>query len=172
MDFFEVIKKRRSIRSFQEKGIEQDKIDVILEAANAAPSAGDLQAFEIYLVRSEIKLRDLVYAALAQHFIAEAPIALVFCVHPRRSSIKYGARGIELYCIQDATISCTYAQLAATALGLGSVWVGAFDDDMVLEVIGAPESLRPVAILSIGYPAESPTTTPRRGIKNIVHEVK
>lgn len=171
MDFFEVIRERRSVRVFQEKGVEEEKIKAIIEAANAAPSAGDLQAYEIYFTRSVTKRRDLVQAALAQEFIAEAPVAIIFCANPRRSAMKYGDRGAELYSIQDATIACAYAQLTATALGLGAVWVGAFNDTKVLHVIGAPHTLKPVAILCIGYPAESPAPTPRRGIKDLVHEV-
>lgn len=172
MDFFEVIEKRRSIRTFQEMSVEEEKIRTILQAANDAPSAGDLQAYEIYIVRSEHKLKDLAFAALSQFFIAEAPLALVFCAHPRRSSIKYGDRGSDLYCVQDATIACAYAQLAVTALGLGCVWVGAFDDERVLRIIGASDNLKPVSVLPIGYPAESPPSTPRRGVNRIAHEVK
>lgn len=171
MDFFEVIDKRRSIRAFLERPVEDDKIKAILEAANSAPSAGDLQAFEIFIVRSEAKLRELAGAAMDQYFITEAPLALVFCAHPARSLMKYGMRGAELYCLQDATISCAYAQLAAAALDLGSVWVGAFEDDMVIQIIGAHDNLRPVAILPIGYPAETPPSTPRRGIRSLVHNV-
>lgn len=172
MDFFEVINRRRSIRAFQEKAVEEEMIKAIIEAANAAPSAGDLQAYEVYLVQAEAKLHELADAAFDQYFIAGAPVALVFCAHPRRSAIKYGSRGQELYCIQDATIACAYAQLAVTALGLGCVWVGAFDDGRVLQIIGAPDSLKPIAILPVGYPAESPPVTPRRGVKSIVHEVR
>ncbi|MDD5434911.1 MAG: nitroreductase family protein [Nitrospira sp.] len=102
MDFFEVIDKRRSVRAFLEEPVEDVKVKAILEAANAAPSAGDLQAVEIYILRSEEKLRELAQAALGQYFIAEAPLALIFCAHPARSLIKYGMRGAELYCIQDA----------------------------------------------------------------------
>ena len=105
MEFFKVIDKRRSIRAFQEKPVEEDKVKVILEAANSAPSAGDLQAVEIYIVRSEEKLRELAQAALDQYFIAVAPVALVFCANPARSLMKYGMRGAELYCLQDATIA-------------------------------------------------------------------
>ena len=171
MDLFEVIKRRRSVRAFEKRVIEEEKINVILEACNAAPSAGDLQAYEIYLIRSEEKLRELAQAALGQDFIAGAAFALAFCAHPRRSAIKYGNRGSELYCIQDATIASAYAQLAATALGLGCVWVGAFDDSKVLQVIGASETLKPIAIIPIGYPAELPEATPRRGVNRLVHKV-
>ena len=171
MDLFEVIKKRRSVRAFEKRVIEEEKINVILEACNAAPSAGNLQAYEIYLIRSEEKLRELAQAALGQDFIAGADFALVFCAHPRRSAIKYGNRGSELYCVQDATIASAYAQLAATALGLGCVWVGAFDDARGLQVIGAPQALRPIAIIPMGYSAELPQATPRRGVNRLIHKV-
>ena len=171
MDLFETIKRRHSVRAFEKRAVEEEKINAILEACNAAPSAGYLQAYEIYLIRSEEKLRELAQAALDQDFIAGAALALVFCAHPRRSAIKYGSRGSELYCIQDATIAGAYAQLGATALGLGCVWVGAFDDAKVLHSIGAPHALKPIAIIPIGYPAELPQATPRRGVNRLVHKV-
>ena len=171
MDLFATIKRRRSVRAFEKRTVEEEKINAILEACNAAPSAGDLQAYEIYLIRSEEKLTELAQAALGQDFIAGAVFALVFCAHPRRSAIKYGSRGSELYCIQDATIASAYAQLAATALGLGCVWVGAFDDAKVLQSIGAPANLKPIAIIPMGYPAELPQATPRRGVNRLVHKV-
>lgn len=77
-------------------------------------------------------------------------------------------RGSELYCLQDATIVTAYAQLAATALGLASTWVGAFDEEAVAKVVEAPRSKRPIAILPIGYGGETPEITPRRRIGEIV----
>lgn len=101
-------------------------------------------------------------AAGNQECVAAAPPALVFCAHPARSAPRYGERGKHLHALQDATIACTFAVLAATALGLGSVWVGAFDEDAVARVITAPKTVIPVAILPIGYAAEKPASTPRR----------
>jgi nitroreductase len=74
-----------------------------------------------------------------------------------------------LYCLQDATIACTFAHLAAVALGLASVWVGAFDDEGVRQAIGVGDNLLPVAILSIGYPGEQPKSTSRRSLSDLVH---
>jgi nitroreductase len=99
------------------------------------------------MVQDEKKKRELALASLAQSFVAEAPIVLVFCADPEASGKKYGKRGRSLYSIQDATIAASYAQLAATALGLASCWVGAFDDEEVLKVLGNPEGLFPVAII-------------------------
>ncbi|MGE5569661.1 MAG: nitroreductase family protein [Rhodospirillales bacterium] len=171
MDFFDALQSRRSIRNFSDRPVEQDKVQAILEAANSAPSAGNLQAYEIYLVTRIEDRSKLARAALEQWFVAEAPIALVFCANPQRSAQRYGKRGTDLYAVQDATIACTSAMLAATALGLATVWVGAFDDDSVRRAIKAPSGVTPVAILPIGYAAESPEKTPRRPLTELVHEV-
>lgn len=171
MDFFEVVKKRHSIRAFARTPVEPEKLQAILEAANRAPSAGNLQGYEIYLVKKETQRVALARAAGNQDFVAWAPAVLVFCAHPARSSPRYGQRGVKLYALQDATIACTFAMLAATALGLATVWVGAFDDDAVGRVVGVPQGIVPVAILPIGYAAEKPELTSRRRLHDLVHEV-
>jgi nitroreductase len=171
MDFFDIVEARRSVRAFRPAAVEPEKLAAILKAANDAPSAGNLQAYEVYLARKQSDRRALAAAAWDQDFIAQAPLALVFCADPERSAGKYGQRGVRLYAVQDATIACAFAMLAATALGLASVWVGAFDHREVHRAIHAPESVVPVAILPIGYAAERPEHTPRRSITNLVHEL-
>ncbi|MFH1573847.1 MAG: nitroreductase family protein [Acidobacteriota bacterium] len=171
MDFFEVVAKRQSVRSYAEYAVEKEKLDGILAAANEAPSAGNLQAYEIFVARKREHLAALAAAALSQDFIARAPAALVFCAHPARAAGRYGERGMRLYALQDATIACTYAMLAATALGLATVWIGAFNDDAVRRVLRVPEDILPAAILAIGYAAEKPLRTPRRLIDDLVHEL-
>jgi nitroreductase len=172
MEFFDVIRNRHSIRTFIDQPVEAEKLQQILETANLAPSAGNLQAYEIYVV-TDLKKRDgLSCAALAQEYIAKAPVALVFCTHPELTEGKYTERGTRLYTVQDATIACTFAMLAATNLGLGSVWVGTFDEKVVRMIIGAGESQVPVVILSIGYPGEFPEQHPRRPLEQLAHWVK
>lgn len=170
MEFFDVVKARRSIRSFTPAPVEDEKLQQILEAANRAPSAGNLQAYEIRVVKSLPRKTSLARAALDQEFVANAPVVLVFCAHPARSEWRYHERGVRLYSLQDATIACAFATLAATALGLASVWVGAFDDEAVRRVIDAPLGILPVAILPIGYSAEKPRPFTRRQLSEFVHE--
>lgn len=167
MELVELLKMRRSIRAFQPRGVEPEKIRAILEAANIAPSAGDLQAYEIVVVTDPAIRAALTEAAHHQPCMDAAPVHLVFFANPARSAPKYGCRGIELYCIQDASIACAYAQLRASDLGLGTVWVGSFEDADVRAAVGAHEKLLPVAILPVGYPAESPAPTPRRSIEDL-----
>ncbi|MBN2548583.1 MAG: nitroreductase family protein [Anaerolineales bacterium] len=176
MEFADLIKERRSIRMFTPQPVEAEKLEAILNAANIAPSAGNLQAYEIYVVTQPEQRAALALAALNQNFIAQAPVALVFCSHPVRNMPKYGRRGEGLYALQDATIACTYAMLAAADQGLGSVWVGAFNDEAVTWVIQPGADLRsagprPVVILSIGYAGESPPPRLRRPLTDLVHRL-
>lgn len=170
MDFFELIKARRSVRAYQNRPVEEEKIAQILSAARQAPSAGNLQAYVILVVRSSVAKQALARAALNQDFLTQAPVVLAFFAHQQLSAAKYRKRGAELYSLQDATIACAYAQLAATELGLGTVWVGAFDDDAVKRVLKAQADWRPAALLPIGYPAESPGPTPRRPLDELAKE--
>jgi len=172
MEFTEVIRNRHSIRTFTDQPVEAEKLQQILETANLAPSAGNLQAYEIYVVTNAKKRDGLSCAALAQEYVAVAPVALVFCTHPELTEGRYTERGTRLYTVQDATIACTFAMLAATNLGLGSVWVGTFDEKVVRLIIGAPDSQVPVVILSIGYPGEYPEQHPRRPLEQLAHWVK
>ena len=171
MEFFDVLNARHSIRAYAKTPVEDEKLDRILETINGAPSAGNLQAFEVYAVTTGDDRAKLADAALEQDFVAQAPVVLVFCAHAARSAEQYGVRGTGLYCLQDATIACTFAMLAATALDLSSVWVGAFRENIVRRIIHAPETHRPVAMLPIGYPAEAARIRPRRALRDLVHRL-
>jgi nitroreductase len=172
MDIFEAFSKRRSIRAFTDQPVTDDALKQILEAVNRAPSAGNLQAFDIYKVTNSECKEALMRASHNQEFLVQAAVVLVFCATPTRSADRYNERGETLYCIQDATIACTFAMLAATALGLGSVWVGAFDEESVHKIIGAEPDQRPIAMLPLGYPNESPRYRRRRALEDIVHTVE
>ena len=171
MDLFDVFAKRHSIRAFSEQPVTDDVLRQILESVNRAPSAGNLQAFDIYQVTKEEHKKAIMHASYDQEFLVQAPVVLVFCAVPSCSAVRYTERGETLYCIQDATIACTFAMLAATALGLGSVWVGAFDEEAVHKIIGAESGHRPVAMLPIGYPNAAPRIRPRRALEDIVHRI-
>jgi len=168
MEFAELLHARRSVRSFEQRPIEAAKLKTILELTNLAPSAGNLQAYEIYQV-SASKVRAALAHAANQPFVAQAPLTLVFFANPGRSARKFGTRGRSLYAIQDATIAATYAMLAIGTVGLGTVWVGAFDDAGVTRAVNAPDDWIPVAMLPIGYAAEAPAPTERRNLDELVH---
>lgn len=168
-DFFQTVRHRHSVRKYQpDMPVENEKLHAILETACSAPSAGDLQSYRIFVERSPERLQALQQAAHNQAFIAEAPVCLVFCSEPARSAERFGERGRTLYAIQDATIAASYAQLAIVAAGLGSTWVGDFDEQAVRELLDLPATLLPVTLMSLGYAAEWPEPTPRRPLDEVV----
>ena len=171
MEFFDVIAARHSVRAYADRLIETEKLNSVLESVNRAPSAGNLQAYEIYLVQDKAKQMEIAAVAYAQEFLVQAPLLLVFCAHADRSAERYGKRGISLYCLQDATIACTFAMLSAQAMGLSTVWVGAFNEGEVSRIINAPQAHRPVAILPIGYADGEPRVRERRPLSEIIHRV-
>ncbi|MGQ9589484.1 MAG: nitroreductase family protein [Planctomycetota bacterium] len=168
MEFFDVVRARRSIRAYEKRDVEPEKLEKILACANAAPSAGNLQGYAILVVRDEAQRKALRRASLDQPQLTEAPVVLAFVRDAARSGRKYGRRGETLYSLQDATIACAYAQLAATALGLATCWIGAYDDAEVSRILGLSKGLVPVALLPVGYAAESPAPTPRRALDDLV----
>jgi nitroreductase len=171
MEFFDLIRQRHSIRAFDDRrGLEQDKLEAILNAARSAPSAGNLQSYEVYVVKQVRQRAALAKAACAQGHVLVAPVSLVFCAHAARGVEKFGERA-NFYSIQDATIACAFALLAACDLKLATVWVGSFDPDAVRQVIGAPADQFPTSILPLGYPDGEPEVKERRSFEDIVHFV-
>lgn len=160
---------RRSIRAFLDRDISEEDVEILVEAACWAPSAGNRQPWEFVVVRDEANKRSLAEAAYGQSFIAEAPVVFVVCADPGRSASRYGRRGTELYCIQDTAAAVQNLLLTAKANGLGSCWVGAFDESRAAEAVGAPRGVRPVAIVPVGHPAERPPPRPRRRLSEVIH---
>ncbi len=134
------------------------------------PEVPNLQAYEIYAVSDPQVREALARAAYEQMFVAQAPVALVFCTHAGRAR-KYGERGSALYAIQDATIAAAYAQLAAVSVGLATCWVGAFDEAKAATALRLPSGERPIVILPLGRAAEQPERNARRTLEDLVHRV-
>ncbi|MCX6768372.1 MAG: nitroreductase family protein [Candidatus Micrarchaeota archaeon] len=166
MEYFDLIKTRRSRRAFKPKPLTEQQINSIVEAANLAPSAGNLQSFSFYLVKEKKAKEKLAEAAFGQGFISEAPAVFVFFAKAPVSSKKYGERG-KLYATIDAAVSAAYAQLAVETLGLGTVWVGAFNEEKVKALLN--EDGLPICLLPVGYPNDNPEKHPRQNrLKKVV----
>jgi nitroreductase len=168
MNFEDVLQGRRSVRRYKEDPVPEDKISDLLEAAETAPSAGNLRAREYFVVTRPDLRTMLSVAAYGQGHVATAPVLIVVCADPIHSGRRYGDRG-QLYSIQDAAAATTCLLLAAQDMGLGACWTGAFDDDMVKEILKLPDRLVPTAIVSLGWPDEKPSPPPRRKMEDIVH---
>lgn len=165
-DLFAVMAKRRSTRKFSDKPVETIKIDKVIAAADTAPTAGNYQGFEIFYIKSPEKKKLLVQACNKQPYV-DAPVVLVFCKNPSRVKFDFSEYILKKFAIQDATLAAGYSQLAAQALGLSSIWIGMFDEQKVMDIIGT--NLVPSSVLCIGYPKQTKFPKPRRNLKDLVH---
>jgi nitroreductase len=157
VDFWQVVQARQSVRAFdQERDVPSEAVTKLLEAAIRAPSAGNCQPWQFFVVRNEDTKRDLARAALDQWFLSEAPVVIVVCTDPERSARRYGDRGRQLYSLQDTAAAIENLLLAVAASGLGACWVGAFDEGAAAGALDLDRRLRPVAIIPIGYPVKHP----------------
>lgn len=147
----EVFKKRHSVRSFQKKEVSPEQMEEILKAFDSAPSAGNLKAREVMIIKDQKTKAQLASAAYSQDFIKEAPLVLVIFALPEKSALKYGERGYSLYALEDATIAGAFAWLEAVNQGLSACWVGAFDEEKVRKILQKPPAFRPIVIMPLGY---------------------
>lgn len=163
MDLFEAISARRSIRQFDTtKDVDEETVNKILNAAIYAPSAGNGQSWHFFVIRDDGIKHKLATEAGHQLFIGQAPVAIVVCTDLEKAEKGYGTRGSELYSLQETAAAIQNMLLSVTALGLGSCWVGAFDEERAREILDLPANLRPVAIVPIGTPAEPAKRVPPR----------
>jgi nitroreductase len=157
MNIFESIISWRPAKKFENKHIDDKLVGVMLHMATHAVSAGNIQEWQFIVVRDNEIKKKLCAAALDQKQIIEAPIDIVVCADLEKANLRYSTRGEVFYSIQDTAAAVQIIILTANALGLGSDWIKAFDEDRVRTVIELPHNLRPVAIIPIGYAVEEAT---------------
>jgi len=167
-DFFGFLTSRTSVREYESEPLTADEIDYILSCASTAPSAGNLEAWDVVVVSDEDGRLELADASFAQAHVEKAAVIFVVCANYVRSMSRYGERGI-LYAVEDATIACTYMMLAAHAKNLQSCWTGAFDEEEVREILQLPQHVRPIALLTVGTGHPSGNLAPRMPIGEHVH---
>jgi nitroreductase len=167
MEFQQVLKDRRSVRRYENRPVPREIISKLIDAAEAAPSAGNLRARKYVVIARKETARALAMAAYGQSQVEAAPLLIVVCADVDRSSSRYGDRG-SLFAIQDADAATMCILLAAHEAGLGTCWNGAFDDQIVREVLALEENVLPVAIVSVGWPAERPHMPKGREMEEMV----
>jgi nitroreductase len=143
MDVFEAIKLRRSVRAYEPIPVAKDKIEKILEAARLAPSAKNVQPWYFVVVTDAEKKEKIARSGRFAGFLKEAPVVIVGCGDSRASPKWH---------VVDVSIAMQNMVLAATAEGLGTCWVGSFDEGLVKEILKVPEHYKVVALLAVGYP--------------------
>ena len=167
-NLFNVMLSRRSQRKFENRDVEEWKLEMIFAAADTAPTAGGFQGFEIYHVKNQQAKLKLVDAANNQPYV-NAPVVLVFVMNPERIRMNFPSNIIKKFSQQDATLAASYSQLAAHALGLSSIWIGMLDESKVMDALQT--SFVPSSILCIGYPLKMLQPKPKRNLKDLIHEL-
>lgn len=167
-NIFNVMLNRRSQRKFENRDVEEWKLEMIFAAADTAPTAGGFQGFEIYHIKNQEIKDKLVEAANNQPYV-NAPVVLVFCMNPNRIKLNFPPETIRKFSQQDATLAAAYSQLAAHALGLSSIWIGMLDENKIREVLST--ELSPSSILCAGYPVKMLVPKPKRNLKDLIHEI-
>ena len=169
MNVFEAIRTRKSVRTYLDKPIEREKLEKVLEAARIAPSAGNRQEWRIIVVTDGARRRELADKATKHTFVGEAPAILVWCAEDVDYVMPCGLHSFPI----DLAIAIDHATLAAVEEGLGTCWIGGFDEGAVKEILCIPQDVRVVELLPIGYPADgSPVAKTRLEISQIVRYEK
>jgi nitroreductase len=170
MDFERVVKKRKMIREYQQdRQIPIEVINKLLKNAHSSPSAGHTQVQEYIVVIDPITKRKLCEASLGQSQVENASVLIVVCSNTTRSVNRYGKRGTEFYSVIDGAFASMMILLSAVNEGIGASFVGAFEDNRVMKILGLPVHVKPIGIIALGYPAEKPERFERKELNNLVH---
>ena len=164
MEFLELAKKRYSCRDYKTDPVEDDKLQQILEAARLAPTACNLQPFQLVVVHTkgrEAELRRIYNSS----WFTQAPLIVCACGIPSES---WKRRDGKSYYEVDVTIAMDHLILAAANLGLGTCWIGDFNPDSAHEILGLPDDVEPIAFTPLGYPADRPGHKSRKSLNEIV----
>jgi len=168
MEFLELIKKRYSVRAYKADPVEQEKIDKILEAANLAPTAANRQPFKILVIHTENRKEEM-KQIYRRDWFSQAPIVLGICSIPDKAWVRRDGKN---YADIDATIVMDHIILAATDLGLGTCWIGAFDPDAAKRILKLEEGWEPIAFTPLGYPEAQEVKKVRKNLNELVITIK
>jgi len=164
MDVFTAISQRSSVRAYKPTHVEEDKLRKILEAARLSPSASNRQDWKFVVVKNRETKKKLAQAAFGQSFIGEAPVVIVACGTEPKAMMACGQPTHTV----NVSIACTYMILEAYELGLGTCWIGAFNENEVKEILNIPRHVRAVAMTPVGYPDEPPSKKSRKSLDQII----
>lgn len=179
MELFEAIQTRRSVRKFSDRPVEEEKLQQILEAIRIAPSWANMQCWKFVVVKdnavkatiSELSYVESFFAPKgykvnpAKKALAEAPVVIIACADPSKSGVLWD----QTYYMTDLGIACQNLWLAAHGLGLGTVFVGVYDEAKLKELLHIPQEIRVVGLFPVGYPLEQKAGgTPRKPLSETV----
>ena len=157
VDLFEAIYTRRSVRRFLSVPVEFDKVVEVVRAGAYAPCSGNLQNWKFIVETGQDRIKELYHYTLEQEAFLTATVAIIVVAETEIAERFYGLRGKRLYAVQNCAAAAENMLLAAHALGLGAVWIGAFDENKINEMYQIPGNARAQMIILLGYPDEKPT---------------
>lgn len=166
MTILEIMRRRQSIRKYQATPVPEDVLARVLEAARMAPSGKNLQPWKFIVVKDPGTKAKLAVASVNQRFIAEAPVVVVACGFPDNCYAKMG-RYMKSWPV-DVAIALEHLILQAAEDGLGTCWIGAFEETEVKAILGVPEEVKVLALTPLGYPSERPGFRGRKSLEEIV----
>lgn len=159
-DILNLIKTRRSIRKYKSQDVPEDHLNKILEAARWSPSAINKQPWQFVVVKDQnIKKEISNNVHLTNRFVSKAPVIMVVCADLEKS---------QKWALVDCALACQNILLEAHSLGLGSCFIGAFNEDKIKNILKIPDKMKILGLITIGYPAEKPQASPRLDIDQIV----
>jgi nitroreductase len=158
LSVMEAIRTRKSVRTYLEKPVEEEKLNRVLEAGRLAPSASNRQEWRFVIVREGATRKALAEVAGRQAFIGEAPVILVACADTDGHMMNCGQPCYPI----DVAIALDHMTLAAVEQGLGTCWIGNFDENKVKTILGIPEKIRVVELMPLGYPANASAVDKKR----------
>jgi len=158
MDVLDAIRTRKSVREYLNKAVEKEKLITILAAGRLAPSASNRQEWRFVIVSDRETKRKLAEAANRQTFVGEAPVVIVACAETDWHVMRCGQACYPI----DVAIALDHITLAAVELGLGTCWIGAFDENEVKQILSIPAEIRVVALMPLGYPSDSSVVNKKR----------
>ena len=165
MEFYEAIRRRCSVREYEDRPVEDDKLRRVLDAGRLSPSARNRQERIFVVVRDAGTRMKLMSAAKNQPFVGQAPVIIACCAQTDKHVMTCG----EMCYSIDVAIAVDHMTLAAWELGLGTCWIGAFYADQVRQILDIPEDVPVVELLALGYPERVPAQTDRLPMEQIVH---
>jgi nitroreductase len=168
MEFFDLIKNRYSVRAYKKDAVDETTLQTILQAANLAPTAANRQPFQIIVIHTKGREKEL-QKIYARDWFTQAPLVICICSKP---NLGWSRRDGKNYSDVDATIAFDHLILAATALGLGTCWIAAFDPVAARAILQLPADVESLAFTPLGYPVDSARTKKRKDLSELVRYEK
>ncbi|MBS4016468.1 MAG: nitroreductase family protein [Candidatus Latescibacteria bacterium] len=166
MEFYEVIKSRKSIRKYKSDPIPEPVLERILDAGRLAPSAKNIQPWKFIVVKDAQIKKQLVAACRNQEFIGQAPVVICAVALEKIAWCRMG--GYWSSYPVDLAIALEHIMLAATNEGLGTCWIGAYEEKEVKRILNIPEDVKVIALTPLGYPDQTPEPKPRKPLSEII----